>query len=68
MGVLDAASFAGKLVVKTGLVATGVAITVLEEATKFAISKGATPPQNYDSDKVNGLANSIFELNKKIKL
>lgn len=68
MGILDAASFAGKLVIKTGLVTTGVAITVLGEAAKIAISKGATPPSDYDDDKVNGLASSIFELNKKIKL
>lgn len=68
MGILDAASFAGKLVLKTGLVTTGVAVTVLGEATKIAISKGATPPPNYDGDKVNGFADAIFELNKKIKL
>lgn len=68
MGILDAASFAGKLVVKTGLVTTGVAITVLEEAAKIAISKGVTPPSNYDGDKMHGLASSIFELNEKIKL
>lgn len=68
MKILDGASFAGKVVLKTGLVTTGVAFTVLSEAVKFAISKGANVPPDYDSDKVNALTNSIFELNKKIKL
>lgn len=68
MGLLDAAAFTGKLVVKTGLVVTGVALKVAEEGAKIAISKGITPDENYIPGKASGIADSIFDFNKKIKL
>ena len=68
MALSDKLLFTGKLLAKTTLFVGEVGVTLFSEGVKDAIRKGASVSEKYDQGAVDGLAEKISNLNKKIKL
>ena len=68
MALIDKALFVGKLAAKTTLLVGEVGLRVINEGAKAAVKKGVEPGPNYQEDGCKGMADSLSDLNKKIKL
>lgn len=68
MALFDKALFVGKLAAKTTLFVGEAGLRIINEGAKAAVKKGVEPGANYQEDACKGMADSLSNLNKKIKL